>query len=120
MEFFKKIPNIRFMDQGHVRMPSPLIVSKIGRRTADPSPIVVARLDDGSRVCAVIAKLPLIGPVMSIRRFGKKLLQVSVDALNVINSNSVKAASYVSGPGFGNVTDVVPPRQIRVGMQYMF
>ena len=64
-------------------------------------------------------------PIMNLRagkkfRFGKTMLQVSVDALNVINSNSVKAASYVSGPGFGNVTDVVPPRQIRVGMQYMF
>ncbi|MBL8218068.1 MAG: CpaF family protein [Bryobacterales bacterium] len=66
--------NIRFKDQGHVRMIIDRIVSNIGRRIDDSSPIVDARLDDGSRVCAVIPPLSLIGPVMSIRRFGKKLL----------------------------------------------
>jgi pilus assembly protein CpaF len=50
------------------------IVSNIGRRIDDSSPIVDARLGDGSRVCAVIPPLSLIGPVFSIRRFGKKLL----------------------------------------------
>jgi hypothetical protein len=48
------------------------------------------------------------------------LRAVSFDMLNLINSNSVKVASYVSGPGFGNVTDVVPPRQLRVGAQIQF
>ena len=46
----------------------------IGRRIDDSSPIVDARLADGSRVCAVIPPLSLIGPVMSIRRYGKKVL----------------------------------------------
>ena len=50
------------------------IVSNVGRRIDDSSPIVDARLDDGSRVCAVIPPLSLIGPVISIRRYGKKLL----------------------------------------------
>ena len=50
------------------------IVSNIGRRIDDSSPIVDARLPDGSRVCAVIPPLSLIGPVMAIRRFGKRLL----------------------------------------------
>jgi pilus assembly protein CpaF len=50
------------------------IVSNIGRRIDDSSPIVDARLDDCSRVCAVIPPLSLIGPVMTIRRFGRKLL----------------------------------------------
>ena len=50
------------------------IVSAIGRRIDDSSPIVDARLADGSRVCAVIPPLSLIGPVMSIRRYGKKVL----------------------------------------------
>jgi pilus assembly protein CpaF len=66
--------NIRFKDQAHVRMIIDRIVSAIGRRIDDSSPIVDARLEDGSRVCAVIPPLSLIGPVMSIRRFGKKLL----------------------------------------------
>jgi pilus assembly protein CpaF len=66
--------NIRFKDQAHVRMIIDRIVSNIGRRIDDSSPIVDARLNDGSRVCAVIPPLSLIGPVLSIRRFGKKLL----------------------------------------------
>ncbi|MCZ2151284.1 MAG: CpaF family protein [Bryobacterales bacterium] len=66
--------NIRFKDNLHVRMIIDRIVSNIGRRIDDSSPIVDARLEDGSRVCAVIHPLSLIGPVISIRRFGKKLL----------------------------------------------
>ncbi len=66
--------NVRFKDQAHVRMTIDRIVSNIGRRIDDSSPIVDARLGDGSRVCAVIPPISLIGPVMSIRRFGKKLL----------------------------------------------
>jgi pilus assembly protein CpaF len=66
--------NTRFKDQAHVRMIIDRIVSNIGRRIDDSSPIVDARLNDGSRVCAVIPPLSLIGPVLSIRRFGKRLL----------------------------------------------
>lgn len=68
--------NVRFKDHAHVRMIIDRIVSNIGRRIDDSSPIVDARLQDGSRVCAVIPPLSLTGPVMSIRRFGKKLLTV--------------------------------------------
>src|SRR5436190_1104572 len=66
--------NIRFKDGAHVRMIIERIVSAVGRRIDDSSPIVDARLSDGSRVCAVIPPLSLIGPVMSIRRYGKKVL----------------------------------------------
>src|SRR5215471_19952192 len=66
--------NVRFKDQAHLRMIIDRIVSNIGRRIDDSSPIVDARLADGSRACAVIPPLSLIGPVLSIRRFGKKLL----------------------------------------------
>jgi pilus assembly protein CpaF len=66
--------NIRFKDHAHVRMIIERIVSAVGRRIDDSSPIVDARLADGSRVCAVIPPLSLIGPVMSIRRYGKKVL----------------------------------------------
>jgi pilus assembly protein CpaF len=69
--------NVRFKDQAHLRMIIDRIVSNIGRRIDDSSPIVDARLADGSRVCAVIPPLSLIGPVLSIRRFGKKLLSTS-------------------------------------------
>jgi pilus assembly protein CpaF len=66
--------NIRFKDQAHLRLIIERIVSAVGRRIDDSSPIVDARLADGSRVCAVIPPLSLIGPVMSIRRYGKKVL----------------------------------------------
>ncbi len=66
--------NIRFKDSQHLRGIIDRIVSAVGRRIDDSSPIVDARLADGSRVCAVIPPLSLIGPVMSIRRYGKKLL----------------------------------------------
>ena len=68
--------SVRFKDTAHVRTIIDRIVSNIGRRIDDSSPIVDARLGDGSRVCAVIPPLSLTGPVMSIRRFGKKLLTV--------------------------------------------
>ncbi|MGP8243467.1 MAG: CpaF family protein [Bryobacteraceae bacterium] len=66
--------NVRFKDQAHLRMIIDRIVGNVGRRIDDSSPIVDARLDDGSRVCAVIPPLSLIGPVLSIRRYGKKVL----------------------------------------------
>src|SRR5437667_3721424 len=66
--------NIRFKDGAHVRMIIERIVSNIGRRIDDSSPIVDASLMDGSRVCAVIPPLSLIGPVICIRRYGKKVL----------------------------------------------
>src|SRR5215472_18809575 len=66
--------NVRFKDQAHVRMIIERIVSAMGRRIDDSSPIVDARLQDGSRVCAVIPPLSLVGPALSIRRYGKKVL----------------------------------------------
>src|SRR5215510_8169364 len=66
--------SVRFRNERHVRQIIEKIVSAVGRRIDDSSPIVDARLKDGSRVCAVIPPLSLIGPTMSVRRFGKKLL----------------------------------------------
>ena len=66
--------NVRFKDQNHVRLIIERIVSAVGRRIDDSSPTVDARLADGSRVCAVIPPLSLIGPVLTIRRYGKKAL----------------------------------------------
>src|SRR5450432_1202849 len=66
--------NVRFKDQAHLRMIIDRIVSNVGRRIDDSSPIVDARLEDGSRMCAVIPPISLVGPALSIRRFGSKLL----------------------------------------------
>src|SRR5437588_6727089 len=87
--------NVRFKDTAHVRMIIDRIVSNIGRRIDDSSPIVDARLSDGSRVCAVIPPLSLIGPVLSIRRFGKKLL--STEDLLKNETLTTGMLDYLSG-----------------------
>ena len=87
--------NVRFKDQAHVRMIIERIVSAVGRRIDDSSPIVDARLLDGSRVCAVIPPLSLIGPVMSIRRYGKKVL--STDDLLKNETFTAGMLDFLSG-----------------------
>jgi hypothetical protein len=51
---------------------------------------------------------------------GNRTIQASTDALNVFNTNAVKAATYVSGPQFGNVTNAVPSRQLRGDIRFTF
>jgi pilus assembly protein CpaF len=87
--------SVRFKDTAHVRTIIDRIVSNIGRRIDDSSPIVDARLGDGSRVCAVIPPLSLTGPVMSIRRFGKKLL--TVDDLMRLETFTPGMMEFLSG-----------------------
>ena len=59
-----------FRDNRHLMQVIDRIVSKVGRRIDESSPMVDARLQDGSRVNAIIPPLALDGPCMSIRRFG--------------------------------------------------
>ena len=59
-----------FRDDGHLLAVIDRIVSRIGRRVDESSPMVDARLPDGSRVNAIIPPLAIDGPVLSIRRFG--------------------------------------------------
>jgi len=65
-----------FRDDAHLLQIIDRIVSKVGRRIDESSPMVDARLPDGSRVNAIIPPLALDGPVLSIRRFGRSPLQV--------------------------------------------
>jgi pilus assembly protein CpaF len=62
--------NIQFLDDRHVLQIIDRIVSRVGRRVDESSPMVDARLPDGSRVNAIIPPLALDGPSVSIRRFG--------------------------------------------------
>ena len=68
--------NIEFEDEDHLRRIIDRIVSPLGRRVDESSPMVNARLPDGSRVNAVIPPISLIGPVLTIRKFAKTPLQV--------------------------------------------
>ncbi len=60
---------VKFKDDNHLLHVINRIVSRVGRRVDESSPIVDARLPDGSRVNAVISPLSIDGPVLSIRRF---------------------------------------------------
>ena len=62
-----------FRDDTHLLAIIDRIVSRVGRRVDESSPMVDARLPDGSRVNAIIAPLALDGPVLSIRRFGAEI-----------------------------------------------
>jgi pilus assembly protein CpaF len=66
--------NARFRNDAHLLSVIDRIVSKVGRRVDESSPMVDARLPDGSRVNAIIPPLALDGPVLSIRRFGADLV----------------------------------------------
>lgn len=67
-----KLTDIRFRDEEHLMNIINRIVSNIGRHVDEASPMVDARLADGSRVNAIIPPLSLVGPVLTIRKFGKK------------------------------------------------
>ena len=62
---------VRFKDDRHLMRIIEKVVSRVGRRVDESSPLVDARLPDGSRVNAVVAPIALDGPMLSIRRFGK-------------------------------------------------
>src|SRR6188508_3002013 len=64
-----------FQDNAHLLRIIDRIVSRVGRRVDDSSPMVDARLPDGSRVNAIIAPLAVDGPLLSIRRFPAERLQ---------------------------------------------
>src|SRR5229473_3488135 len=66
------LTDVRFNDDQHLMLIIDRIVSQVGRRVDESSPMVDARLPDGSRVNAIIPPLALDGPALSIRRFGKK------------------------------------------------
>lgn len=68
---------VTFKDNEHLMRVIERIVSSVGRRIDEASPMVDARLKDGSRVNAIIPPLSLDGPVLSIRRFGAEPLRMN-------------------------------------------
>lgn len=71
-----QLSDIVFDDESHVMRVIDKIVAPLGRRVDESSPMVDARLPDGSRVNAIIPPLSLIGPILTIRRFPKQPLTV--------------------------------------------
>ena len=66
---------VEFKDNAHLLRIIEKVVSRVGRRVDESSPLVDARLPDGSRVNAAIPPVAVDGPLLSIRRFGRDALQ---------------------------------------------
>jgi pilus assembly protein CpaF len=104
-----------FRDDRHLLQIIDRIVSRVGRRVDESSPMVDARLPDGSRVNAIIPPLALDGPSMSIRRFGTgplaanqlvKLNSISAEMMEMLSA-AVKARISIliaGGTGAGKTT----------------
>ncbi len=88
--------NISFRDNAHLINTISRIVAKVGRRVDESSPIVDARLPDGSRVNAIIPPLALDGAALSIRRFGANTISmkdlVSYGSMSSDMHNYLRAA----------------------------
>lgn len=69
--------DVAFKDDEHLMRVIERIVSTVGRRIDESSPMVDARLQDGSRVNAIIPPLSIDGPILSIRRFGAEPLKMA-------------------------------------------
>ncbi|HVN82856.1 MAG TPA: CpaF family protein, partial [Terriglobia bacterium] len=80
--------DVRFKDDPHLMQIIDRIVSAVGRRVDESSPMVDARLPDGSRVNAIIPPLAIDGPILSIRRFGTTPLTAD----DMLNNNSLTPA----------------------------
>ena len=72
-----KLSDVRFYDNAHLMSIIERILTPLGRRVDESSPLVDARLADGSRVNIIIPPLSLVGPVVTIRKFTKKALSIN-------------------------------------------
>jgi pilus assembly protein CpaF len=86
--------NAQFRNDAHPMAIIDRIVSRVGRRVDESSPMVDARLPDGSRVNAIIPPLSLDGPVLSIRRFGR---EITVKQLVEYGSMTPEMVQLLSG-----------------------
>ncbi len=120
--------DLKFRDDAHLMRIIDRIVSRVGRRIDESSPMVDARLSDGSRVNAIIPPLAIDGPSMSIRRFGSKpftaarLVETQSMSLGMLELLSAAVRARISilvsgGTGAGKTTFLnmlsgyIPPRE---------
>ncbi len=98
-----ELTEARFMTAQHVRQVIEKIVAAVGRRIDESSPVVDARLPDGSRVNAVIPPLAVDGPMLTIRKFA----QTPMSTTDLIRSNTLTAevVELLDGAvkGYGNM-----------------
>ncbi|HVS10180.1 MAG TPA: CpaF family protein [Planctomycetota bacterium] len=85
--------NARFRDDAHLLQVIQRIASRVGRRIDESSPMLDARLPDGSRVNAIIPPLALQGPVMSVRRFAR--IPIEADTLVGLGSWTPEMSQFM-------------------------
>ncbi|MHC1694380.1 MAG: CpaF family protein [Eubacteriales bacterium] len=100
-----QLSEVTFKDSEHVMNVIDRIVSSIGRHIDEASPMVDARLTDGSRVNAVIPPLSLIGPIITIRKFSKK--PITINQLLEFGSMSKKMAAFLEACVKGRMNIIV-------------
>ncbi len=88
------LTDLRFTDESHLRRIITKMVGQIGRRIDESSPMVEARLPDGSRVHAIIPPLSLTGPLLTIRKFAQN--RFAMDELVDIGTISAPAADFLA------------------------
>ena len=97
--------DIRFEDDDHVRRIIDRIIAPLGRRCDEASPMVDARLPDGSRVNAIIPPLSLVGPVLTIRKFSRELL--TMEHLIRFGTISAELASFLAASVAGKLNAII-------------
>jgi len=90
-----ELTDVIFADDDHILRTVQRIAAKVGRRVDETSPMVDARLEDGSRINAVIPPLAIDGPVLSIRRFAADPLRL--DTMIENGSLSADMADFLIG-----------------------
>jgi pilus assembly protein CpaF len=89
-----EVADATFVDNGHLLRIIDKIVSQVGRRVDEASPMVDARLPDGSRVNAIIPPLSLRGPTLTIRKFSRD--PYTMDDLIAFGTTTPEAAQFLS------------------------
>jgi pilus assembly protein CpaF len=100
-----ELTEIAFSDNAHLMKIIEKIVSRVGRRVDESSPMVDARLPDGSRVNAIIPPLAVDGPILSIRRFSVKPL--AIDDLLALKSLTPPMAQMLQALGVAKINILV-------------
>lgn len=99
------LTDIQFKDTMHLMQIIDRIVTKVGRHVDEASPMVDARLPDGSRVNVIIPPVSLVGPVLTIRKFSKKL--ITAQTLIALGSANHKMLAFLEAAVKGKLNIIV-------------
>jgi len=100
-----QLTDVRFVDENHLRRIIDKIVSQVGRRVDEATPMVDARLPDGSRVNVVVHPLAIGGPFMTIRRFATDPFKI--DDLVTMGTLSAQTGDFIDACVRGRINTVV-------------